>query len=358
MMHTTQSAVSCAAMNPWPSLAQYGKRLTLHGGELFYYDTGPESAEHTVALVHGLGDEADTWRHIIPVLAKTGIRVIAPDLPGFGRSLWKGGISANGHADALIQLLMAVNGAGPPRPALVAGNSMGAGIAELAAFKRPDLITGLALVDGCYPFSGTNSRGLLQVFCLKHIASYWTRFFAQKPRQTTSFAAFCRFKSQPKSTAIILQSICSRILAGLPFIGRRWYRAFRHNHAGAWRSLYPYYHDLDALADADRVFLRERVIARVHSANQERGYFASLRSMNRQFLFGRAAWSRKITAFPGKILLLWGDDDRIFPLERTAAFRSLRPDAGCIVIAEAGHLPQQEQPTKTTKALLDFLDEL
>ncbi len=36
-------------------------------------------------LLHGLGDEADTWRHLIEPLSQRW-RVIAPDLPGFGRS--------------------------------------------------------------------------------------------------------------------------------------------------------------------------------------------------------------------------------------------------------------------------------
>lgn len=304
MLNTKQSADSFAAMKPWPALAQYGKRLALRGGELFYYDTGTEPAGETLALVHGLGDEADTWRHIFPLLAQNNVRLVAPDLPGFGRSLWKGRISASGHAEALIQLLIASGAASPGRPALMAGSSMGAGIAELAAFKRPDLIKGLALIDGCYPFSGKVGRGLL--------------------------------------------------LMGLPFAGRRRYRAFRRNHEGAWQSLYPYYHSLDDLEEADRIFLRQRVIERVHSDNQERGYFASLRSMNRQFLFGMAAWSRKIQAFAGKILLLWGECDRIFPVERAAPFRLLRPDAVCKTIAEAGHLPQQEKPVETAKALLDF----
>ena len=39
-----------------------------------------------VVLLHGFPDSADLWRHQIPVLAKAGYRVIAPDLRGFGRS--------------------------------------------------------------------------------------------------------------------------------------------------------------------------------------------------------------------------------------------------------------------------------
>ena len=88
-------------MTPWPSLAPYAQTIPLTGGDLFYYDTKkplpdsplpvPDSPlphkKPTIVLIHGLADEADTWRHIIHALADTGCRIIAPDLPGFGRSL-------------------------------------------------------------------------------------------------------------------------------------------------------------------------------------------------------------------------------------------------------------------------------
>ncbi|HUG40756.1 MAG TPA: alpha/beta hydrolase [Longimicrobiales bacterium] len=39
-----------------------------------------------VVLVHGLGLSASCWRPHLPRLARAGFRVLAPDLPGFGRS--------------------------------------------------------------------------------------------------------------------------------------------------------------------------------------------------------------------------------------------------------------------------------
>lgn len=39
-----------------------------------------------VVLVHGLGLSAGVWRPHLPLLARAGHRVLAPDLPGFGRS--------------------------------------------------------------------------------------------------------------------------------------------------------------------------------------------------------------------------------------------------------------------------------
>jgi pimeloyl-ACP methyl ester carboxylesterase len=298
-------------MKPWPALAGRGKTLSLNGGKLFFYDYEADRADSgkpALILIHGLGDEADSWRHLMPLLSAGGYRLIAPDLPGFGRSLhngtspWRGWISVSAHAQAVISLMREV----AEKPVVLVGSSMGALISQVAAFKKPDLVKALILVDGCFPVS---------------ISPNW-----------------------------------ALVLMGLPFFGRSWYRAFRKNHEGAWKSLYPYYGDLDAMSEADRIFLRERVIDRVESSGQEAAYFASLRSLNSVTPFTRAVLSRKTKAFPGKILLLWGEADRIIPVEKIAVFRNLRPDAVFREIPGAGHLPHQESPQKTAEAILRFLE--
>jgi pimeloyl-ACP methyl ester carboxylesterase len=133
-----------------PSLAPYGTYLAIPGGELFYYDTKTDDAtgKPAIVLIHGLGDEADTWRYVFPPLAAAGCRVIALDLPGFGRSIWKGKTSMRGHRDAILRLLTMTGIAGPDHPAILAGSSLGAAVSELAACKRPDLVKALVLIDG------------------------------------------------------------------------------------------------------------------------------------------------------------------------------------------------------------------
>ena len=304
-------AISDSTMKMWPPLASFGKVLPMPGGQLFFYDckgsTAQESAAEkpTLVFIHGLGDEADTWRHIIPLFCEKGYRCIAPDLPGFGRSLWRRRNGVSCHANAALRLIgeCSVDG-----PVVLIGSSMGCGVAELAAFRRPDLVQAMILLDGCFPVPGGVSKGMF--------------------------------------------------LLGLPFFGRRWYRGFRTNHEAAWKSLYAYYRDLDAMSGEDKNFLRERVIARVESGNQERGYFASLRSINAAFMFDRASFSRKIKKFKGKLLLLWGEHDRVMPVEKAAPFRELRPDAVLKTIAGAGHLPHQEKPAETVEAILPFLADL
>jgi haloalkane dehalogenase len=57
------------------------------GGELrvHYLDEGPPDG-HVVLLLHGEPSWCFLYRHMIPVLVDAGLRAIAPDLVGFGRS--------------------------------------------------------------------------------------------------------------------------------------------------------------------------------------------------------------------------------------------------------------------------------
>lgn len=57
-----------------------GGRLRVH-----YLDEGPDDGP-TVVLMHGEPSWTYLYRHMIPVLAGAGLRCIAPDLVGFGRS--------------------------------------------------------------------------------------------------------------------------------------------------------------------------------------------------------------------------------------------------------------------------------
>jgi haloalkane dehalogenase len=55
------------------------------GLRMAYVEDGPADGQ-TVVLLHGEPSWAFLWRSIIPVLTAAGLRVVAPDLIGFGRS--------------------------------------------------------------------------------------------------------------------------------------------------------------------------------------------------------------------------------------------------------------------------------
>jgi pimeloyl-ACP methyl ester carboxylesterase len=70
---------------PWPP--RYTDALpTLRGLRLHYLDEGPRDAPVTWLCLHGNPAWSYLYRHMIPVFVQAGHRVVAPDLPGFGRS--------------------------------------------------------------------------------------------------------------------------------------------------------------------------------------------------------------------------------------------------------------------------------
>ena len=303
-------------MEPFSGLRSYARTLAVTGVSpaLFFYDSaarksgsarsegiapieGTGSSPAPVILIHGLGDEADTWRHVFPCLAKNR-RVVAPDLPGFGRSVALGRPTLERHANAVRALLPKAG------KAILVGNSLGAAIAELVAFREPGRIAALALIDGGLPSDGRLSPELLASL--------------------------------------------------VPGAIERGYRAWRNDHEGAYRSLDPYYASLAALAQEDRDFLRARVIERVESETQCRAYGSSFRSYLMTAIFRSAWYARRLAALKIPLLVVWGERDRVIPLSAREPLLALRPDARAETVPESGHLPHQERPKETAEILGRF----
>ena len=59
---------------------------SLQGLRLHYLEAGPQDAPHTVILQHSLGGSSAQFVALIAALAADNVRVLAPDLIGFGRS--------------------------------------------------------------------------------------------------------------------------------------------------------------------------------------------------------------------------------------------------------------------------------
>ncbi len=72
-----------AGLPGWPYAPKY---LQLDGLRLHYVDEGPRDAAVTALCLHGQPSWSYLYRKMIPVFAAAGLRVVAPDLIGFGRS--------------------------------------------------------------------------------------------------------------------------------------------------------------------------------------------------------------------------------------------------------------------------------
>ena len=111
--------------------------------KLFYLDEAIDAKE-TVLFLHGLGAISQSWYFQFDALKKSGYRSIAPDLPGFGESDYRG-ISWNFNR-VIHELRDLLDSLGINRFNLV-GISMGGAIALKMALQEPERIKNLALVS-------------------------------------------------------------------------------------------------------------------------------------------------------------------------------------------------------------------
>ena len=122
--------------------------VPVSGGDLQLYSWG--DGPSTVLALHGITASAYAWRGVAAALPD-GWRLVAPDLRGrgFSRDL-PGPSSLVRHAADVCTAAEALDAEGG---LVLAGHSMGAYVAVLAARARPDLFRRLVIVDGGIPLA-------------------------------------------------------------------------------------------------------------------------------------------------------------------------------------------------------------
>jgi len=218
-------------MSPFPGLERWSHQVQLPQSaiNLHVYDTGGgEDGGTPILLLHGLGDEADTWRHVLLALGP-GRRAIAPDLPGFGRSdQGKYPYSIPFFAGIMLELLDMFS----ISHVVLVGHSTGAAVAHEFAVEHPERVEKLVLIGG-------------------------------------SLVS----KETPLNLGLFLFLV--------PGLGEWSYNRLRRDSQEAYCTLEAYYNRLEDLPQADRDFLFQRVNERVWSDGQRRGFLSTLRSLAR-----------------------------------------------------------------------------
>ncbi len=96
-----------------------------------------------IVLLHGQGGFAEMWGQVIPHLVGSH-RVVAPDLPGLGRSEVRAGTLDAPRVVAWLGDLIAQTCAEPP---VIVGHSLGGSFAAHFAIEHGDKLRGIVLVD-------------------------------------------------------------------------------------------------------------------------------------------------------------------------------------------------------------------
>jgi pimeloyl-ACP methyl ester carboxylesterase len=116
---------------------------TINGTSIAFEDSGEGASRPPVVLLHGFPLDASMWTAQVQALADAGYRVIAPHLPGFGKSASGAPFTLESLADDIHALLSSVGAL----PCVLAGLSMGGYVSLAYVRKYPSDLRGLVLVD-------------------------------------------------------------------------------------------------------------------------------------------------------------------------------------------------------------------
>lgn len=121
--------------------------VVVDGGALTVGIWEPRDAQtDTIIAVHGVTASHRAWANVVDALP--GVRVIAPDLRGRGRSNTVAGLAGMAtHAHDIVAMMDSLG----IDSAVVVGHSMGAFVAVVAGYLRPDRVQRLVLIDGGLP---------------------------------------------------------------------------------------------------------------------------------------------------------------------------------------------------------------
>jgi pimeloyl-ACP methyl ester carboxylesterase len=273
------------------------RHIDLHGHHVSYRMAGEGPA---IVLVHGLTGSSTTWREVMPALAER-YTVLAPDLLGHGESAKpRGDYSLGAFASGIRDLMVAL---GIER-ATVVGHSLGGGVAMQLAYQFPQRCERLVLVA---------SGGL--------------------GKEVSIMLRAVGLPGAELVMPVLLHPALADLLESIGnTFGRRGARMGVRGRE-IWRS----YRGLTETHG------RVAFIHTVRSVIDVRGQRVSAR--DRLYLAGGVP-----------TLIMWGDQDRIIPVEHAHVAHELMTGSELVVVPGAGHCLPFEAPEAFLEALEAFLD--
>ncbi|MBJ8341432.1 alpha/beta fold hydrolase [Antrihabitans sp. YC3-6] len=130
-------------MRPLRPVSQVEPRLTFRTVHGYRRAIRVAGQGPPIVLIHGIGDNSETWLDVIPHLA-ANYTVIAPDLLGHGRSdKPRADYSISAYANGLRDLLTVLE----VERATIIGHSLGGGVAMQFAYQYPHMVDRLVIVS-------------------------------------------------------------------------------------------------------------------------------------------------------------------------------------------------------------------
>ncbi len=262
----------------------------------------------TFVLVHGLGGSHLNWVQVAPGIAGLG-RVLAPDLPGFGESPLAGRSAALMDERRLLGRFIETLATGR---VVVAGNSMGGGLAMLEAAIEPARVDGLVLTCSIFPWArgGLPHPAVMVAFALYDLGRPGERLVYERTRRVA-----------PET----LVRLALRMTAADP------------------RRIPPEVTDLQVQLLKQRAVDPEAAKAFIEAAR-------SLLRLGRRPDVAR----RAMDAIRCPVLVLHGRRDRLVPVRFAQATLARYPSWRGRIFLDLGHVPQMEAPGRWISEVADW----
>lgn len=201
------------------------RTLRVNGIDLHLAEAGPASGP-PVVLLHGFPDSWRLWRHQVDALAGAGMRVLAPDLRGFGETTRPPAVGDYKLRTMVADVTGLLDVMGVERAA-VAGHDWGAGLAWRVAMFAPDRVERLVAVSVGHPLAGV-AAGLPQ----RQLSWYMLWFLfpgvAEQVLPADNWALYRHWiwsDAQPGDDPDLDRQLADLSRPGALVAGLNWYRA-------------------------------------------------------------------------------------------------------------------------------------
>jgi pimeloyl-ACP methyl ester carboxylesterase len=270
--------------------------LSVGGMQVHFRDEGPRTDPMPIVLLHGTSASLHTWEGWVSGL-KEQRRIIRMDLPGFALT---GPNPENDYSmQAYAKFIKAFLDQLEVKQCVLAGNSLGGGIAWVTAHAYPDRVTKLILVDASgYPPESAKLKPDIPIgFKIARLPLARDLMKSVLPRQVVADSLAQVYGDPSKVSAELIDL----------------------------------YYEM-ALREGNRRALGRRM---------DQGYTGVVEHIAQLNL---------------PTLILWGGQDRLIGLEFAERFAKDIKGSKLVAFHELGHVPHEESPEKTLPALQAFLN--
>jgi pimeloyl-ACP methyl ester carboxylesterase len=151
------------------------ERITTNGVSLHVVTDGPQDGP-LVLMLHGFPEHWYSWRKQIPFFAERGFRVWAPDQRGYNESDKPDGVAAYNIEELSKDVLGLIDASGSDKVYLV-GHDWGAAVAWWTAMRHPERLHKMAVLNVPHPVVMENTMRK----SLRQLRKSWYIFFFQLP---------------------------------------------------------------------------------------------------------------------------------------------------------------------------------